>query len=179
VGKIISVEYAIEESEPPNLVVEAVGQVPTNGFKNPQLVRVVYVTPPADGIQDYVFYAEPPTGISLPALTPIKAANKWKAYGKEAPWLKGLRVHGIGDGIVVKMLSEDGHPPEGKDTFVGVSKKGNLQEALDDAIQKARAGLATELVQWHFVSAFGESGGFAGAKDVKVTIRARIPSADM
>jgi hypothetical protein len=103
VKKIVNVELAVQETAPPNLVVTAAGQVPTGGWKNAVLVRVVYDKPPADGIQDYILFADRPGGIVTQVISKVTAENTWKGYTKAAPWLKGVRVHGV-DGGVVKML---------------------------------------------------------------------------
>ena len=105
VKKILEVQYAEQEIEPPNLVVTAVGQVPTAGYRDVQLVRVRYTTPPKDGIQDYYLRAMPPSGIAAQVISKVKASDTWKAYRKEAPWIKGVRVHGVDGGVVVKMFS--------------------------------------------------------------------------
>ena len=104
VAKILKVETLVEESAPPTLVVNVHGRVPTGGYSNITLVRAVYTQPPQDGIQDYFLLATPPTGIATQALVEVKASHRWKGYSKEAPWLKGIRVHGVGDGVVVKMV---------------------------------------------------------------------------
>ena len=104
IKKILKVAFAIEEIAPPNLVVTVSGQVPTGGYEKAKLVRVVYATPPDDGIQDYVLFAVPPSGFATQVISEVKAADRWKGYEKEAPWLKGIRVHGVDDGVVVKML---------------------------------------------------------------------------
>lgn len=110
VKKILKVEFAVETIDPPNLIVTVTGQVPTGGYdKNKvNLVRVAYVTPPADGIQDYVLFAVPPSGFATQVISEVKAGNRWKGYAKEAPWIKGIRVHGADEGVVVQML------PKGK-----------------------------------------------------------------
>ena len=106
VKEIINVDYDIEKENPPNLVVTVTGQVPTGGYSNEQLVRVVYIIPPEDGIQDYMLLAVPPSGPAPQVITKIKAENRWENYESEAPWIKGVRVHGVDDGIMVKMFSE-------------------------------------------------------------------------
>lgn len=102
VPTILEVEWAEQEINPPNLVVKAKGQVSTSGYKDPQLNRVVYVIPPMDGIQDYYLTAVPPPQgtIVTPVLSTVEAANSWKAYQKDAPWIKGIRVHGVGDRVI-------------------------------------------------------------------------------
>ena len=104
VATIVKVELAIQEIAPPNLVVTATGEVPTGGWSGAKLTRKTYVTPPKDGIQDYTLTAVPPDGVAAQVISTVKASDTWKAYTKEAPWLKGVRVHGEGKGVVVKML---------------------------------------------------------------------------
>jgi hypothetical protein len=104
VKTILKVEFAIQEIAPPNLVVTATGQVPTGGWSGAKLTRKKYDTPPADGIQDYTLTAVAPTGIVTQVLTKVEARDTWSRYTVEAPWLKGVRVHGAGKGVVVKML---------------------------------------------------------------------------
>lgn len=106
VKTILKVDYLIQESSPPNLVVTAVGQVNTGGFTRPTLVRVLYATPPADGIQDYVLFAVPPSGPATQVISQVKASDTWNRYTESAPWLKGVRVHGVDDDVVVQMLSK-------------------------------------------------------------------------
>ena len=106
VHKILKVQTELQTVNPPNLVVTVTGQVPTGGYAKPKLVRVVHATPPEDGIQDYVLLAVPPSGIATQVVSEVKAADQWKGYEKEAPWLKGIRVHGVDDGVVVKMLAK-------------------------------------------------------------------------
>ena len=57
-------------------------------------------------------------------------------------------------------------------TFQGTSKAGNLQKALDAAIQAAQR--ADRLVTWTLKKVAGRRGGVAGFRDVTVTIGARI-----
>lgn len=104
VKTILKVDFAIQESEPPNLVVTATGQVPTGGYQKSQLLRVRYEKPPEDGIQDYVLFAVPPGGFAIQVLSEVKAVDRWKGYTKDAPWLKGIRVHGTDNDVVVRML---------------------------------------------------------------------------
>ena len=61
-------------------------------------------------------------------------------------------------------------------TFHGTSKIGNLQKALDAAIQAAldSAPGADRLVTWTLKKVAGRRGGIAGFRDVTVTIGARI-----
>jgi hypothetical protein len=60
-------------------------------------------------------------------------------------------------------------------TFQGTSTAGNLQKALDAAIQAAQPSAgADRLVTWTLKKVAGRRGGIAGFRDVTVTIGARI-----
>jgi hypothetical protein len=61
-------------------------------------------------------------------------------------------------------------------TFRGTSNVGNLQKALDAAIQAAKQSApgADRLVTWTLKRVAGRHGGIAGFRDVTVTIAARI-----
>ncbi len=104
VTKIINVDCAVEKMHPPNLVVRAVSQVSTGGWTKARLVRVTYATAPEDGIQDYIMFAVPPSGAATQAFSKVEATNRWEGYADEAPWIKGVRVHGCHDGVLVRML---------------------------------------------------------------------------
>lgn len=104
VAKITQVDVAEQEINPPNLKVTATGEVNTGGYSKTRLVRAVYVQPPEDGIQDYFLMSVPPDGPAIQVISAVSATDTWKSYKTEAPWLKGIRVHGSGAGIVVKPL---------------------------------------------------------------------------
>ena len=61
-------------------------------------------------------------------------------------------------------------------TFSGVSKKGNFQEALDNAIKAAQdsATGADRQVQWTLKKTSGRRGGITGSKELTVVISATI-----
>ncbi len=106
VAKITQVDLAEQEINPPNLKVTATGEVNTGGYSKTRLVRAVYVQPPEDGIQDYFLMSVPPEGPAIQVISSVSASDTWKGYKQEAPWIKGIRVHGSGEGIVVKPLRE-------------------------------------------------------------------------
>jgi len=106
VSKILKVEHEEQETAPPNLVVRATGQVSSGGYAKPTLLRATYVTPPTDGIQDYFLVAIPPSDPAIQVISEVKASDTWKGFRKEAPWIKGIRVHGVGEGIGVKMFGK-------------------------------------------------------------------------
>ena len=99
---ITAIEYELQTSDPPNLIVTAHGQVPSGGWSNVQLIRRVYQTEPADGIWEYDLLATPPGGPAAQVLTDVKAKDIWEKV--EAKKLKGLRIYGSEKGIKTVML---------------------------------------------------------------------------
>ncbi len=180
VAKILDVEYVEEEIKPPNLVVTATGEVPTAGYQKPTLERVTYVVPPSDGIQDYFLRATPPSGVAAQVISKVKATDTWKGYTEKAPWIKGIRVHGASDGVIVKMFS--GEPAAAERTFEGQSDDGQLQAALDGALMQldkalGEGGVADAMSTWTITKVTGQRGSIAGVRSVKVTITAtRTPA---
>jgi hypothetical protein len=88
---IYSVKAATAIAISKNLIfISAVGETRTSGWKDPQLDPFIYVQPPPDGIQDFNFVATPPSGVSLPVLTPIATFKAWK---NPPSWVKGVRIH--------------------------------------------------------------------------------------
>jgi len=102
-SKIYSVDsvcFSLTEDEArKSIVVAANGMVTTSGWRNPRLVPYVYVTPPQDGIQDFDFFAESPTGIVLQALQPISGVG----FVVSEDWMKGIRVHAVNGNAVVML----------------------------------------------------------------------------
>lgn len=177
VGEIVEIEYVEEEIKPPNLVVTATGKVPTAGYTKPTLLRVSYDTPPDDGIQDYFLLATPPSGPAAQVVSKVKATNTWKGF--EASWIKGIRVHGVGDGTMVKVFSDAtaNNRSSNERTFEGESNDGNIQDALDAALKELDTALdegsvADALAAWKITKVTGQRGGIAGLRKAKVTITA-------
>ena len=186
VAKILDAEYVAEKIQPPNLLVTATGEVPKAGYTKPTLIRVSYVTPPADGIQDYFLLATPPSGPAADVVSKVTARDRWKGFTDEAPWIKGIRVHGVGDGIVVRMFSgaTTDDQEENVRRFEGQSNDGKLQAALDDALSQldkalGEGGVADALATWTITGVTGQRGSIAGLRTVTVTITAtRSPEWD-
>ncbi|WP_299693575.1 hypothetical protein [uncultured Tateyamaria sp.] len=95
-----SVTMALQKSNPPNLVITAMGRTRTPLWSDPRLVAHVYVTEPQDGVQDFDFVATPPPqDVIVPqVLAPVTASavipeidieNYW---GADRP-LAGVRCH--------------------------------------------------------------------------------------
>lgn len=89
ISRVNDVHYTILEKNPPAYVICAAGIVPTSGWSDGQLIPYVYITPPADGLQDFDFAAVPPTGDVLQLESPISA--HW--IGSLPNWAKGVRIH--------------------------------------------------------------------------------------
>jgi hypothetical protein len=103
--KINSVTYEFTKGDKPEFVVTASTTVPTGGYKA-ELRRVTYVKQPDDGIQDYHLYLIKPSGIATQALVDLNVSDNWQTDQAGIAWVKGVRVHGVGKGIVVKMLDK-------------------------------------------------------------------------
>lgn len=101
--KINAVEYEFTKGDKPQLVVTASTTVPSAGYKA-NLVRVTYIKQPDDGIQDYNLYLTKPDGFSAQVISEVKASDSWPA--ESTAWVKGVRVHGDGAGVVVKMIEQ-------------------------------------------------------------------------
>jgi hypothetical protein len=94
---VTDVNIFIGKSNPPQLTIHAEGKVPTTGWSHPTLNPRMYVTTPADLVQDFDFCANEPTGLALNIICPIVAvlriemdvSNYW---GTDLP-LKGVRIH--------------------------------------------------------------------------------------
>lgn len=96
VHRIIDVKTTIEKSDPPNLVVTAVGEVKGQGWRDVRLTRYVPFLPPQDGIWEYVLTAVPSANADSGPKGKIEASDRWIAYPSTR--VKGVRVFGIGDG---------------------------------------------------------------------------------
>jgi hypothetical protein len=90
-----------------------------------------------------------------------------------------LRLLGL-SGFSVAALSEGqeshGQPPPRLKTFQGVSKSGDVAEALHKAISRAQGSVRhpDAMVEWTLKRITGRSGGFAGFNEVTVVIEAAL-----
>lgn len=105
VKEVKNVALTISKTHPPILGVIATGEVVSTGYSNARLEPYVYVTPPEDGMYEFNFVAEAPSGASGPAITEIKSEEyEWQDFPKE---LKGVRIYAK-DNQEEKMLSTAG-----------------------------------------------------------------------
>jgi hypothetical protein len=91
VWMVDKVEIAILKSNPPKLSITATGRVQTAGWTNPKLSQVMYVMPPPDGIQGFMFSATAPKGTPAQVISPISATA---IMDDLSSWVRGVRVHG-------------------------------------------------------------------------------------
>lgn len=92
--KIIEVtEVTIEilKKNPPILAVTAKGNVSSGGWTNGQLIPFVYIMPPLDGIYEFDFVADEPTGVSTQVISEITSQTfMWDDFPRE---LNGVKVY--------------------------------------------------------------------------------------
>jgi hypothetical protein len=88
--EVDTVKITYIKKNPPEYRIDATGKTPTSGWSNAELSAVVYVQPPPDGIYDFHFNAEPPSGIPAQVFTPISAT---KILEKMPNGFRGVRVH--------------------------------------------------------------------------------------
>lgn len=79
--------------------INAVGEVPTTGWTALRLSQRFYVVPPADGIWDFDFIGDEPTGIVGQVVLPVAAQLVLPAPA----WCKGVRVHAKSNDIVASL----------------------------------------------------------------------------
>lgn len=103
VYSVQDVYFHINKSNPPQLIVHAIGMASTSGWSNGNLSPRQYVTPPADGIQDFDFVATPPTGIVLQVLSPIAGDGEIQLED----WMKGVRVHSKSNDMTVSLTTSE------------------------------------------------------------------------
>lgn len=81
------------------LVVVALGDVPTTGWSHIRLSPRYYVAPPADGIWDFDFIGDEPTGVVGQVILPV-AAEIVVPY---PAWCTGARVYSATNNITAKV----------------------------------------------------------------------------
>jgi hypothetical protein len=90
--QVDSVTITYIKKNPPEYRIDATGKTTTSGWSNGSLSAVEYVQAPPDGVYDYQFVGEPPSGISTQVLTPISTS---KALEKMPKGFRGVRVHAV------------------------------------------------------------------------------------
>ncbi len=101
ISQVNEVELQILESNPPQLLIYSKGMASSSGWGNPQLVPLK--KKPTNGVYEFEFVADPPTGIVLPVLTPIRAVFHMKEIPTD---LKGVIVHSATNKIKQDALTD-------------------------------------------------------------------------
>lgn len=128
--KVTDVNLSIEKINPPNLVINASGLVSSGGWTNGRLIPFVYIVPPADGIYEFDFVAETPTGMVIQMITPIVSEPfVWEDYPQD---LKGVRIY-ASTNSVEKRLSND-------EKSAVTSLSNALQKVTPEELQEALNG---------------------------------------
>ena len=104
---IKSAEFEVQAGDKPTLLVKAIGQVKSLGYSKAKLTRTAHPKPPGDGVQEYTLTAVPPGGPAGQALANLEAEDVWVGYEADAPWLKGVRVKGVGDDVKTIWVKPD------------------------------------------------------------------------
>ena len=89
IEQLVAAKIDVGPSNLNNLYVGAVGTVSSTGWSSARLSRYFYIDPPADGIQEFDFVADPPAGIAGDAMMPVAAV--YAGYAED--WVKGVRVY--------------------------------------------------------------------------------------
>ncbi|HCV02088.1 MAG TPA: hypothetical protein DG048_05535 [Pseudoalteromonas sp.] len=112
--------------------ISAIGTVNSTGWSDVFLSPRYYVVPPSDGIWEFDFYGDPPSGQVLWVNLPV-ADNQ--NFGKP-DWAKGVRVYAASNSMESEILTpEPGGPKLGPVLF----DKGSEQElALENLETRAR-----------------------------------------
>jgi hypothetical protein len=120
VYEITAVRLTRYRSEPPKLLIDVDGVVPTPGYTDPELIEYVYVHPPLDGIYELDFCAVPPSSPTTQVLTPITGKHLMNPMPRD---LKGVKIY-ASNNYKVALLSDSKLPSamcvKGKLTYEGV-----------------------------------------------------------
>ncbi len=89
-------------------------------------------------------------------------------------FLRLLGITGFASGLLASGQESHGDAP--KREFRGLSKKGDMEEALHNAISAAQGSVRhpDAMVDWTLKRISGRSGGFVGFREVTVTIEAKV-----
>ncbi|WP_169979287.1 hypothetical protein [Tautonia rosea] len=100
VKDIIRAECAVEPTDPPSLSVTVTAIDPRALPQHPRIIPGKYESPPDDGIQDFFVVAVPAEG-GQPTETEFTVKDTWNRFRDEAPWLRGIRIHGAEGAITL------------------------------------------------------------------------------
>lgn len=164
--KVDSVELQILESSPPQLIINAGGTVSTPGWTNGQLIPWDFGSP-KDGIYDFDFVADAPTGIVLQVLMPISTSLHLASIPQD---MKGVRVH-ASSGSVESFLNESADKLELPEQPSQVEVLRSLELTKDELKFRVRSGGCTQ--KEHFKVDINK--GVTGLPPFQLTIFRIVP----
>ena len=110
IQSISEAHLSIPAGQTTQLEIAATGMVTTSGWSDPVLVPVEYITPPADGIYEFTFYATPPKQLAAEVMTPIDATYRMKTVPDD---LTGVRIIAeTNDFVVMRETTKPAPLPE-------------------------------------------------------------------
>lgn len=107
VPKVKQVIHSILESKPPAISLQVFGEVRSGAYSDVRLTRTNHKNVPSQGIQDYTFTTCFTAGNNDQLVSEVFAEDVWKNYETDAPWLKGIRIKGVGDGEKIVWIKAD------------------------------------------------------------------------
>lgn len=115
---IYRVEYVhltfVSLNGPRIVLISAYGATNTTGWSHFRLQPYIYVQPPPDGMWDFVFVADPPSGVALDVISHASATYVWTLGNSE---FRGVRVHSATNTASKKVSDEDKHVVELKPDY--------------------------------------------------------------
>jgi hypothetical protein len=103
IDQIDDAYYSITQTNPPQLHVVARGHVSSGGWSFPRLVPYLRQKPPAQGVLEYDFLANPPsTGrMVIQGTTPIGANNLLHDY---YPTIRAIKINARNNSKILKVI---------------------------------------------------------------------------
>lgn len=172
VYSVEKVNYAIQKTVPPVLLIDAQGQVNTGGWTGGELRPRGIENPSTEGILELDFVATPPNGPSDDGFHPITGRGEWSS---DIESILGVTVYAETNKITEMFGETKGNALVSDGTFEGTSDQGDLNEALGNAATAAKEGLKSTLVKWKLEGVSGESGGFVDVRRITARIKAHKP----
>ncbi len=176
IAKITDVDLVILRTFPPTLVVRAMGEATRGPATQVTLEREEYEIPPADGIWDY--YLRASLG-PLAVITPVEASNSW--FGFPQNLMQGVRVHGIGDGVIEKRLDEsreEALQPLGRWRLTSFEVEDSIETPIEGTVLTAlfsnKGSVGGSGGCNTFIAAYTSEGGSAGRISITDLISTEI-----
>jgi hypothetical protein len=170
-----SVSLSLLKSNPPKLIITASGTVNSTGWTQPRLrPRFNIHFPPANGIYEFDFVADPPTGPVLWVMTSVKAGYIMDPMPGN---LKAVIVHSCTNSIEEPLMQTQPEPvlPPVR-TATGYSNHFHFDEAFQDAVNNLpplEAPYPDYMEIIKVVETGAMIGGIAGLHRMYVKIEAR------